>query len=295
MEKRRFYVFLIILVFLLGSALFNLKRFSPAMEELEGSRNDSVSEEQVMEEDTLSGIAKSERAIQKIIEYGREGNLEKLAQMVDYPLMRSYPLPLIRDSADFVNYAGIIWDDSLKQVFRDLKIEDWSQYGWRGFSFANGVYLWVGETKISGINYDSKQEQELKEKLFREDIAMLHPSLQKGIRETWLSIKDVKGTFYGRLDLMTNKKYRLSLYDKLQKKSELPFFVATDSIWSQEGSMANMYLMFVKGGVTIEILQSYYYPTVMYYIEKGDTTKYELDCDNYFVTVSDLKKKGYLH
>lgn len=265
------------------------------MEELESSRNDSVSEEQVMEEDTLSGIAESERAIQKIIEYGREGNLEKLAQMVDYPLMRRYPLPLIRDSADFVNYAGIIWDDSLKQVFRNLKIEDWNQYGWRGFSFADGVYLWVGETKISDINYDSKQEQELKEKLFREDIAMLHPSLQKGIRETWLSIKDVKGTFYGRLDLMTNKKYRLSLYDKSQKKSELPFFVATDSIWSQEGSMANMYLMFVKGGVTIEILHSYYYPTVMYYIEKGDTTKYELDCDNYYVTVSDLKKKGYLH
>lgn len=264
-------MFLIILVFLLGSALFNLKRFSPAMEELESSRNDSASEEQVMEEDTLSGIAKSERAIQKIIEYGREGNLEKLAQMVDYPLMRSYPLPLIRDSADFVNYAGIIWDDSLKQVFRNLKIEDWSLYGWHGFSFADGVYLWVGETKISDINYDSKQEQELKEKLFREDIAMLHPSLQKGIRETWLSIKDVKGTFYGRLDLMTNKKYRLSLYDKSQKKSELPFFVATDSIWSQEGSMANTYLMFVKGGVTIEILQSYYYPTVMYYIEKGDT------------------------
>lgn len=275
MERRRFYVFLIILVVLLGSALFNLKRFSPAMEELEDSRNDSVSEEQVMEEDTLSGIVKSERAIQKIIEYGREGNLEKLAQMVDYPLMRSYPLPLIRDSVDFVNYAGIIWDDSLKQVFRNLKIEDWSQYGWRGFSFANGVYLWVGETKISDINYDSKREQELKEKLFREDIAMLHPSLQKGIRETWLSIKDVKGKFYGRLDLMTNKKYRLSLYDKSQKKSELPFFVATDSIWNQEGSMANMYLMFVKGSVTIEILQSYYYPTVMYYIEKGDTTKYE--------------------
>lgn len=294
MERRRFYVLLIVLVVLLGTALFNLKKFSPAMEELEESRNNPVSEEQVMEEDTLSGIVKYERAIQKIIDYGREGNLQKLAQMVQYPLMRSYPLPLIRDSADFVNYAGIIWDDSLKQVFRNLRLEDWSLFGWHGFSFADGHYLWVGEKKISDITYDSKRELELKERLFKEDIAMLHPSLQEGIQETWLTIKDVKGTFYGRLDLMKNKKYRLSLYDKAQKKSERPFFVAMDSIWNQEGSMANTYLVFVKGGVTIKILHSYYYPTVMYYIEKGDTTQYELDCDNYYVTVSDLKKKGYL-
>lgn len=294
MERRRFYVWLIVLVVLLGSALLNLKKFSPAMEELEESLNSPVSEEQVMEEDTLSGIEKSERAIQKIIDYGREGNLQKLAQMVQYPLMRRYPLPLIRDSADFVNYAGIIWDDSLKQVFRNLRLEDWSLFGWHGFSFASGYYLWVGETKISDITYYSKREKELKERLFREDVAMLHPSIREGIQETWLNIKDVKGTFYGRLDLMKNKKYRLSLYGKSQKRSERPLFVAMDSIWNQEGSMANTYLVFVKGSVTIEILHSYYYPTVMYYIENGDTIKYELDCDNYYVTVSDLKKRGYL-
>lgn len=294
MERRRFYVWLIVLVVLLGSALLNLKKFSPVMEELEESLNSPVSEELVMEEDMLSGIERSERAIQKIIDYGREGNLQKLAQMVQYPLMRRYPLPLIRDSADFVNYAGIIWDDSLKQVFRNLRLEDWSLFGWHGFSFADGHYLWVGETQISDITYYSKREKELKERLFREDVAMLHPSIREGIQETWLNIKDVKGTFYGRLDLMKNKKYRLALYGKSQKRSERPLFVAMDSIWNQEGSMANTYLVFVKGSVTIEILHSYYYPTVMYYIENGDTIKYELDCDNYYVTVSDLKKRGYL-
>lgn len=46
--------------------------------------------------------------IQDIIKYGSEGNLEKLSQYVSYPLRRPYPLPIIKDSSEFVKYADMI-------------------------------------------------------------------------------------------------------------------------------------------------------------------------------------------
>ena len=137
--------------------------------------------------------------IQDIIKYGGEGNLEKLSQYVSYPLWRPYPLPMIKDSSEFVKYANIIWDDSLKNVMKTLKPEDWSSYGWRGFSFYNAYYLWSDGDYITDITYNSRKELLLQERLIEEEKKMLHPSLQNDIESMWISFKEINDHFYGCL------------------------------------------------------------------------------------------------
>lgn len=58
------------------------------------------------------------QVIQDIMKYGNEGDFAKLSKYINYPIRRDYPLPLIKDSSDFVKYVSIIWDDSLKMSLK---------------------------------------------------------------------------------------------------------------------------------------------------------------------------------
>lgn len=233
--------------------------------------------------------------IQDIIKYGGEGNLEKLSQYVSYPLWRPYPLPMIKDSSEFVKYANIIWDDSLKNVMKTLKPEDWSSYGWRGFSFYNAYYLWSDSDYITDITYNSRKELLLQERLIEEEKKMLHPSLQNDIESMWISFKEINDHFYGRIDVMKNKKRRICIYDKSQEISEIPKFVALDSIYDIEGSMHNTYLLFSKNSITIELLQSYYLESTIEINNKGEVNQYKIDCDYRYNTVPKLLEEGKLY
>lgn len=233
--------------------------------------------------------------IQNIIKYGSEGNLEKLSQYVSYPLWRPYPLPMIKDSSEFVKYANTIWDDSLKNVMKTLKPEDWSSYGWRGYSFKDGKYIWMDGYHITGINYSSKEELLLKERLIKEEKKILHPSLQDDIESMWISFQDIDKQFYGRIDVMKNKKRRICIYEKSQEISEMPKFVALDSIYNIEGSMHNTYLLFSKDSITIEVLQSYYLESTIEINNKWEVNQYIIDCDYRYNTVKKLLKEGKLY
>jgi len=233
--------------------------------------------------------------IQDIIKYGSEGNLEKLSQYVSYPLRRPYPLPIIKDSSEFVKYADMIWDDSIKSVMKTLKPEDWNSYGWRGYSFKDGKYIWMDGDFITGINYASERELFLKERLIKDEKEMLHPSLQKDIESMWISFQDIDKQFYGRIDVMKNKKRRICIYDKLQEISEIPKFVALDSIYDIQGSMHNTYLLFSKDSITIEVLQSYYLESTIEINNKREINQYIIDCDYRYNTVPKLLKEGKLY
>ena len=222
------------------------------------NENDNIDLDEYYSENPKEDNEKLILIIQDIIRYGSEGNLEKLSHYVSYPLWRPYPLPMIKDSSEFMKYANIIWDDSLKNVMKTLKPEDWSSCGWRGYTFKDGEYIWMDGDLITRINYDSKKELLLKEKLIEEEQRMLHPSLQNDIESMWISFKEINDHFYGRIDEMKNKKRRICIYDKSQEISEMPKFVALDSIYDIQGSMHNTYLLFSKDSVTIELLQSYY-------------------------------------
>ncbi len=104
------------------------------------------------------------------------GDAPALAAMVSYPIDCSYPLRNIEDSTQFVAYFDILFDDSIKNVLRHTQLADWSEFGWRGYSFSYGEYLWLDESSVR-INYVSEREKELHERLVDDELSSLHPSL----------------------------------------------------------------------------------------------------------------------
>ena len=89
----------------------------------------SGNEEDVSNESSFSG-KKDTATILTFIEEGKKGNLPAIANLFVYPIERPYPLPPIKDSAEFVQYGKIIFDDSIRQVLSETTIEDWEDRGW---------------------------------------------------------------------------------------------------------------------------------------------------------------------
>lgn len=230
------------------------------------------------EDDSLKTIIPTDRiTITKLINYGKEGNLEALASLFSYPIYRKYPILPINDSVDFVRYASVIWDDSLKQVLRNTKLEEWKQYGWRGYSFRNGNYFWVDGGKVFAINYFSAGEQNLWKQLVRNEITSLHPSLQEGIESPYLSFRTEKKEWYGRIDLMKNGKSRLAIYKEICQPDNKPYFVAEDSVYEREGSMGNENFVFFGDSVTVELFISRYVTSFIDITKNGVKESYDID------------------
>ena len=53
-----------------------------------------------------------------------------LSKLIDFPLRREYPIPSLKNEAEFQRYFQIIFDDSLKHSIMTATTEDWSEVGW---------------------------------------------------------------------------------------------------------------------------------------------------------------------
>lgn len=239
-------------------------------QEIQPEKEEEYSYEKVTPKDSIT--------IMKLIEYGMEGDLQRLASLFYYPIERDYPLPDIRDSVDFVRYTPIIWDDSLKLILRETRFEEWEPYGWRGYSFRNGYYFWVAGGKVIALTYDSSEEQQLWQELVQKEIGSLHPSLREDVERPYGIFKEKDGEWYGRIDMMKNEKYRLALYKDAYNPDLFPFFMAQDSVYKLEGSMANIYSVFVGDSLKVELFISDYVKSSMHIIKQ----EMEWDYDIYF-------------
>lgn len=195
-------------------------------EVLEGEINDSIR----LAHSDYRGDSLMYEEFQSIFDCIINDDAEAFAGMVEYPIIRPYPLRWIKDSAQMVKYFHIIADDSLKQVCRTHRPEDWSEYGWRGYSFEQGEYLWWDGGIIS-ITYMSPAEQKLIDKLKAEEVRSLHPSLRRvDISPVYCLEDNVTGAIY-RLDYIKSAdededyKYRICVYNDKKKLAGKPDFV----------------------------------------------------------------------
>ena len=117
----------------------------------------SGNEEDVSNESSFSG-KKDTATILTFIEEGKKGNLPAIANLFVYPIE-----PPIKDSAEFVQYGKIIFDDSIRQVLSETTIEDWEERGWRGFFLYNYfVESSFDDGKMTYIMYKSEEEKKLR-------------------------------------------------------------------------------------------------------------------------------------
>lgn len=218
----------------------------------------SGNEEDVSNESSFSG-KKDTATILTFIEEGKKGNLPAIANLFVYPIERPYPLPPIKDSAEFVQYGKIIFDDSIRQVLSETTIEDWEERGWRGFFLYNYfVESSFDDGKMTYIMYKSEEEKKLRKQYIIEEIKSLHPSLQRDTDIPIGTYLSADSQWIGRLDLLKSGIHRFSMYKQGSDLSALPYFTETESIYRIEGSQANKYFEFENDSLKIELLLTSY-------------------------------------
>ncbi|TPN87569.1 hypothetical protein [Aquimarina algicola] len=172
-------------------------------------------------------------------------NLEKLQNLISYPLKREYPLPDIKDETDFINWYSEVFDDHLiNEIIKSNLDKDWSAVGWRGIMLNNGT-LWLDyEGKLLGVNYQSDAERTKIKKLIEIDRSSVHQTLKK-YRQPVIILETKK--FRVRIDELENETYRYASWSINSKMSEKPDLIIKSRKLFFEGSGGNHRYEFNNG------------------------------------------------
>lgn len=126
----------------------------------------------------------------------------RFASAVSYPLTRPYPLRDVDDSVKMAIYYPVMVDDSLRNVLRRSRAREWSNNGWRGWTLADGRYLWIDE-KLYELNYVSSAERAMIVTLSNEEMASLLPEMRDGWRPVFCLHGLDNGSLY-RVDALAD-------------------------------------------------------------------------------------------
>ena len=184
--------------------------------------------------------------IANIIECLRNNRKEQLADLVAYPLQREYPIPPIKNKADFLLRFDQIFDDTLKQlIIHSRPATDWSEMGWRGIMLHQGE-VWVDlQGTIIAINYQSQTEGTLRKRLIETDKKQLHPSLAVFTKPVYL-LETSK--FRIRIDEINAGKFRYASWPIAKSMRDKPDLVLNNGQWIFEGSGGNHRIEFKNAG-----------------------------------------------
>lgn len=149
-----------------------------------------------------------------------------LAEHVQLPFERRYPIPKIKTMDEFVAaIPSLLGEDAVKRLSESSAFRNWSQMGSHGYMH-DSVGIWVTDdtpTCLESITELTPAETALWEECAKREISMLHPSLREGVARPILSFVTEDGAFRGRIDLLGEKlearagasgtyKYRLAIY-----------------------------------------------------------------------------------
>lgn len=180
------------------------------------------------------------------------------AKLVSYPLQRPYPLHDIMDAKEMTAYYSQLVDDSLRNIITRSTPDNWSEYGWRGWSLDDGRYIWLDEG-VYDVQYISQKEQKMIDSLTREEIRNIPPQ----IREGWKPILCLKNTADGsvyRVDVRTKdnpetgRHYRMAIYGPKANLHNLPTSLV-EGVMEAEGSVGDLVYRFPTGDGKEYVLQ----------------------------------------
>lgn len=188
--------------------------------------------------------------IQKLVNLFKAKNINGISKIVRYPLEREYPIPSVKNEADFKKRFSQIFDQKLIGIISNSKIEQWSEVGWRGIMLDRGD-LWIEtDGKIKALNYQSAFEAKQKKDLINQQKTKLHASLKVFL----VPIYKIKTkSFLIRIDEQANNKYRYASWKIGSLESSKPDLILTDGEWENDGTGGNHTITFRKGEFNYEI------------------------------------------
>lgn len=178
---------------------------------------------------------------------------DSLVSMIDYPLMRPYPLRDIADAGQMKAYYRTLVDDSLQRVITESTPEQWDRYGWRGWTVRDGEYLWL-DSLVYNVEYISQREAVMLASMRKQEIESLNPSL----RGSWQPVTSfrMKDGSIARIDVDTTRRrgddasVRLAIFSKGADLHANPAKVITGTV-DMEGSAGELWYVFAdKDGST---------------------------------------------
>jgi len=168
-----------------------------------------------------------------------------IAAHIRYPLKRQYPLPDIKNEAEFITRFDEVFDEELVAVIASSNIDtDWDKVGWRGIMLNNGV-MWVDtDGKVIAVNTQNTTEQAHAEKLIAQNKQSLHSSIktfQKPILD-WDTAK-----YRVRIDDLGDGNFRYASWSIDKSPSDKPDIVLINGDITFEGSGGNHHYTFKNG------------------------------------------------
>jgi len=185
------------------------------------------------------------KAITQFISSVKKGEADQLAEKVSYPFRRAYPLPEIKNEAQFIKRYREVFDGELIQQISQSDVnEDWSLVGWRGIMFKNGDVWLDEEGNLTTVNYESVVETQLRKELIAADKRAIHTSLRQFKSPMCVMETD---TYRIRIDYMGDGIYRYASWKKSQPMSAQPDLILTKGECFTEGTGGNHRYVFKNG------------------------------------------------
>jgi len=186
-----------------------------------------------------------QKVVQDFIQFVKTDNNFKIANLVTYPFEREYPIPEIKNKDEFVKRYSEIFEDSLKQIIiKSDPVNDWKEMGWRGLMLNQGD-IWLDlDGRLISINYQSKFEKSLRNKLIEEEKEKLYTSL-KNYKKPIYILETSK--YRIRIDYLGGLNYRYACWPIEREMSEKPDLVIENGEFIPDGSGGNHSFKFKNG------------------------------------------------
>lgn len=191
-----------------------------------------------------------QKLIKTFIDNVKGDNKEAISDLIVYPLEREYPIPDIVDKTDFIKRYSELFDSTLKKEITSSNPEkNWSDMGLRGLMLNHGSIWMDVEGRLTAVNYQSKFESDLRNKLIASQKKDLDSSIaffQKPI----CILETAK--FRIRIDNLGNNNYRYASWSIDKKMSEKPDLIIYRGELVVEGIGGNHQYEFKKDNYKYE-------------------------------------------
>jgi hypothetical protein len=163
------------------------------------------------------------KIIETFINNVKTDNKEALGEMISYPLKREYPIPAINDKADFIKRYSEVFDQG--NIWLDI------------------------DGKLIAVNYQSKFENDLKNRLNADQKKKLDPSI--AFFQSPICVLETS-KFKIRIDNLGNNNYRYASWSIKKEMTEKPDLVINGGELVVEGSGGNHQYEFKKDNYLYE-------------------------------------------
>lgn len=206
----------------------------------------------VFSQNTAADKTKTEK-ITRLISLFRQMNVKEISHVVNYPLKREYPIPDVKNEADFRKRFNQIFDKKIVAELTNSKPGQWSEVGWRGTMLNNGD-LWIDEDgKITAVNYQSNFEKNQKKELINKEKNNLYVSLKTYQSPVY---KFTTKSYLIRIDELNGSKYRYASWKLGKKESQKPDLIITNGIIQMDGSGGNHQITFKQAPYTYSVYRT---------------------------------------